>query len=176
MNMGPDEGYFYGMIIVGLAFLLSLIVYFKIHRKWLGCIMQLIAFFICTIIFGFIFAIFRSCKRVSNEAKAMVVIRQIEEDQNCRCVTTWWMKPNNTYYCEFDKSSIHYNVEPCGNDYYGDKGTFVRLDSTYAIKANTNPSFLIYFDLEKRKVTPIYNNDTIEVIKTDWKLITKYFK
>ena len=56
------------------------------------------------------------------------------------------------------------------------KGTFMRIDSIYAIKANVNPSFVIYFDLKNHKVTPLYDNDTIEVIHADWKLIDEYFK
>ena len=81
------------------------------------------------------------------------------------------MKPDNTYYYEFDKESNKHKVEPCGNDSYNDKGTFTRIDSIYAIKVNINPYFVIYFDLDGQKVTPIYDNDTIEVISTDWNRI-----
>ena len=59
---------------------------------------------------------------------------------------------------------------------YSDKGTFTLIDSIYASKVNINPGFVIYFDLDSQKVTPIYNNDTIEVISTDWNRIKEYFK
>ena len=105
----------------------------------------------------------------------MVGVRLIEEDRDCRFETTWWMKNDNTYFYEYDKRSNDYRVEPCGNDSYEGKGTYMRIDSIYAIKANVNPSLVIYFDLKNHKVTPIYNNDTIEVIRADWKLIEDYF-
>jgi len=105
----------------------------------------------------------------------MVGVRLIEEDRDCRFETTWWMKPDNTYYYEYEKGSHQHRVEPCGNDSYDGKGSFIRLDSIPAIKADINPSFVIYFDLDSQKVTPVYNNDTIEVIDTNWKLIKDYF-
>lgn len=86
------------------------------------------------------------------------------------------MKPDNTYYYEYDKGSNQHHVEPCGNDIYSGKGTFTRIDSICAIKANINPDLVIYFDLDSQKVTPVYNNDTIEVIHTDWERIKEYFK
>ena len=112
----------------------------------------------------------------SNKEDAMVGVHLIEEYRDCRYETTWWIKPDGTYYYEFDKGISHHQVEPCGNDSYNGKGTFTRIDSSYAIKTNINPSFVIYFDLDKQKVIPVYNNDTIEVLKTDWELISKYFK
>ena len=66
-------------------------------------------------------------------------------------------------------------IDPDGNDSYDGKGSFIRLDSISAIKAGINPSFVIYFDLDSQKVTPVYNNDTIEVVDTNWKLIKEYF-
>lgn len=57
---------------------------------------------------------------------------------------------------------------------YSDKGTFTLIDSIYAIKVNINPGFVIYFDLDSQKVTPIYNNDIIEIIGTNWQLIKDY--
>lgn len=111
-----------------------------------------------------------------NESEAMVGVLLIEEDRDCRYETKWWMKPDNTFYYEFDKGSNHHKVEPCGNDSYSDKGTFIRIDSIYAIKANIFPDFIIYFDLDSQKVTPVYGNDTIEVISTDWNRIKEYFK
>jgi hypothetical protein len=125
---------------------------------------------------GILFAMCRGCEDSSNESEAMVGIRLIEEDRDCRFETEWWMKPDNTYYYEFDKGSNQHHVEPCGNDIYSGKGTFTRIDSIYAIKANTNPKLVIYFDLDSQKVTPVYNNDTIEVIHTDWERIKEYFK
>jgi hypothetical protein len=118
----------------------------------------------------------RGCEDSSNESEAMVGIRLVEEDRNCRFETEWWMKPDNTYYYEYDKGSNQHHVEPCGNDIYSGKGTFTRIDSICAIKANINPDLVIYFDLDSQKVTPVYNNDTIEVIHTDWERIKEYFK
>ena len=112
---------------------------------------------------------------LSNESEAMIGVWLIEEDRDCRFETKWWMKPDNTYYYEFDKESNKHKVEPCGNDSYSDKGTFTRIDSICAIKVNINPDFVIYFELDSQKVTPLYDNDTIEVISTDWNQ-KKYFK
>jgi len=86
------------------------------------------------------------------------------------------MKPDNTYYYEYEKESNKHKVEPCGNDSYSGKGTFMRIDSIYAIQARSNPDFIIYFDLDSQKVTPIYDNDTLEVISTDWDRVNDYFK
>lgn len=105
----------------------------------------------------------------------MVEVKLVEEDRDCRFVTTWWLKPDNTYFSEFDKGSNDHKVEPCGNDFYGDTGTFTRLDYANAIKANIYPSLVIYFDLDSLKVTPVYNNDTIEVVSADWERIKDYF-
>jgi len=124
---------------------------------------------------GILFAMCRGCEDSSNESEAMVGIRLVEEDRNCRFETEWWMKPDNTYYYEYDKGSNQHHVEPCGNDIYSGKGTFTRIDSICAIKANINPDLVIYFDLDSQKVTPVYNNDTIEVIYTDWERIKEYF-
>lgn len=55
-------------------------------------------------------------------------------------------------------------------------GTYTRLDSLNAIKVNINPDLVIHFDLDNQRVTPIYNNDTIEVISTDWNRIKEYFE
>jgi len=59
---------------------------------------------------------------------------------------------------------------------YSGKGTFIRIDSIYAIQAKSNPDFVIYFDLDSQKVTPVYGNDTLEVISADWDRIKDYFK
>lgn len=176
INMEPLDEYMWIMIAMGLSFLLSLFTFFYTKRKWLGCILQFVSFIVLLIFSGMIFAMCRGCVRDSNASEAMVGVKLIEEDRDCRYETTWWMKPDNTYYYEYEKGSNQRKVEPCGNDFYEDKGTFVCLDSTYAIKANTNPLFVIFFDFENRKVTPIYNNDTIEVVYVDWKLIRDYFK
>lgn len=39
-----------------------------------------------------------------------------------------------------------------------------------------HPDFVIYFDLDSQKVTPVYGNDTLEVIDTKWERIREYFK
>jgi energy-coupling factor transporter transmembrane protein EcfT len=174
--MEPVNEYLWIIIAMMVSFIISLFVFFKAKRKWTGCLLQLFTFIVLFMVSGFIFAMFRGCVDSSNESEAMVGIRLIEEDRDCRFETKWWMKPDNTYYYEFEKESNHHQVEPCGNDSYSDKGTFTRIDSIYAIKANINPNLVIYFDLDCQKVTPIYNNDTIEVISTDWNLIKEYFK
>jgi hypothetical protein len=170
-----DE-YLWIMIAMGASFLLSLFVLFNAKRKWLGCILQFFTFIVLFIISGLLFGMCRGWVDSSNESEAMVGIRLIEEDRDCRFETTWWMKPDNTYYYKFDKGSNHHQVEPCGNDSYSGKGSFTRIDSLYAIKANINPSFVIFFNLDSQSITPIYNSDTLEVIKVNWELIKEYFK
>lgn len=174
--MEPVNEYLWIMIAMVLSIIISLFVFFKTKSRWIGCLTIL---FTCIVLFmasGFLFAMCRGYVDSSNESEAMVGIRLIEEDRDCRFETKWWMKTDNTYYYEFEKESNHHKVEPCGNDSYSDKGTFTRIDSIYAIKANIKPNLVIYFDLDDQKVTPIYNNDTIEVISTNWNLIKEYFK
>lgn len=173
--MEPLDEYLWSMIAMGLSFLLSLFFVFYTKRKWLGCILQFISLVVLFIFSALIFSMCRGFVRDSNVSEAMVGVRLIEEDRDCRFETTWWMKPDNTYYYEYEKGSHQHRVEPCGNDSYDGKGSFIRLDSIPAIKADINPSFVIYFDLDSQKVTPVYNNDTIEVIDTNWKLIKDYF-
>ena len=174
--MGIDEQYFGIMIAMGLAFLLSLVVFFKIQRKWLGCILQLLSFIGFSLILIFILAMFGTCQEASEEARAMVGVGLVEETRDCRYERTWWIKADDTYYLVFDKESNSHRVEPCGNDHYGDKGHFTRVDSIYAVKMDYNPPFVIYFDLDSQKVTPIWDKDTLEVISADWDRINDYFK
>ena len=174
--MGLNEQYIGIMIAMGLAFLLSLVVFFKTQRKWLGCILQLLSFVGFSLILIFVLAMFGTCQDASGEAGAMVGVRLVDETRDCRYERTWWMKPDNTYYFIFDKGSNDHKVEPCGNDHYGDKGSFTRIDSMYAIKTDYNPPFIIYFDLNSQKVTPIWGEDTLEVVEADWERIKDYFK
>ena len=174
--MNPINEYLWIMIAMVVSFIISLFVFFNAKRKWLGCILQLFTFIVLFILSGLLFGMCRGWVNSSNESEAMVGVRLIEEDRDCRFETKWWMKTDNTYYYEFDKESNKHKVEPCGNDSYSDKGTYTRIDSICAIKVNINPNFVIYFDLDSQKVTPIYDNDTIEVISTDWNRIKEYFK
>ena len=174
--MGLDEQYIGVIIAMGLAFLLSLVVFFKIQRKWLGCILQVLSFIGFSLIFISAIAIFGIFREASEKAKAMVGVRLVEETRDCRYERTWWMKPDDTYYLVFEKGSNSHKVEPCGNDYYGDSGNFTRVDSIYAIKTDYNPLFIIYFDINSMKVTPIWDEDTLEVVSTDWDRIKDYFK
>ena len=174
--MESANEYMWILVAMVVSFIISLFVFFNSKRKWLGCITQFFTFIVFMIFSGILFAMCRGCEDSSNESEAMVGVRLIEEDRDCRFETEWWMKPDNTYYYEYDKGSNHHHVEPCGNDIYSGKGTFTRIDSIYAIKANINPNLVIYFDLDSQKVTPVYNNDTIEVIHTDWERIKEYFK
>ena len=176
LDMGLDNQYLGIMIAMGLAFLLSLIVFFKTQRKWLGCLLQLLSFIGFSLILIFILAMFGTCQEASEEAGAMVGVRLVEETQDCRYERTWWVKSDNTYYVVFDKGSNNHKVEPCGNDHYGENGKFTRVDSIYAIKTDYNPPFIIYFDLDSQKVTPIWGEDTLEVVEADWKRIKDYFK
>ena len=174
--MEPANEYMWILVAMVVSFVISLFVFFNSKRKWLGCISQFFTFIVLMIFSGILFAMCRGCEDSSNESEAMVGVLLIEEDRDCRFETEWWMKPDNTYYYEFDKGSNQHHVEPCGNDIYSGKGTFTRIDSIYAIKANINPNLVIYFDLDSQKVTPVYNKDTIEVIHTDWERIKEYFK
>jgi hypothetical protein len=174
--METFDGYIWIMIAIGVSLLLSFFVLFNTKRKWLGCILQFFTFIMLFLVSGLLLGMCRGWTDSSNESGAMVGVRLIEEDRDCRYETIWWMKPDNTYYYEYDKGSNHHQAEPCGNDSYSDKGTFTRLDSAYAIKANINPTFIIYFDLDSQKVTPVYDNDTIEVVSANWERIKEYFK
>jgi energy-coupling factor transporter transmembrane protein EcfT len=174
--MGIDEQYFGIVIVIGLAFLLSLVVFFKIQKKWLGCILQFFTFIALLIFSGMLFGMCRGFVDSSNESEAMVGVQLIEEDRDCRYETKYWMKPDDTYYYEYEKESNKHKVEPCGNDSYSGKGTFICIDSIYAIQARSNPDFIIYFDLDNQKVTPVYGNDTLEVIDINWERIREYFK
>ena len=174
--MGASEALVFGVIAMVLALPLSLIVFFKMKKKWLGCILLPISWIVSFIIIALVISAVHSCIKEYNVSKAMVGVRLLEEDTNWRFETTWLMKPDGTFYCEYDKGSNDHSVEPCGNDNYSDKGTFTRVDSVYAIKANVTPSLVIYFDMENQLVTPVYDNDTLEVIKADWNSIREYFK
>jgi energy-coupling factor transporter transmembrane protein EcfT len=174
--MGIDEQYFGIVIVIGLAFLLSLVVFFKIQKKWLGCILQFFTFIALLIFSGMLFGMCSGFVDSSNESEAMVGVQLIEEDRDCRYETKYWMKPDDTYYYEYEKESNKHKVEPCGNDSYSGKGTFICIDSIYAIQARSNPDFIIYFDLDNQKVTPVYGNDTLEVIDINWERIREYFK
>lgn len=174
--MGPNEGYIWGLLGFGIAFLLSFIIHFIIRRRWLGCILQLLVFIVLSISIMTFLVSFRGCASAFEEMDAMVSVRLIEETRDCRYERTWWMKPDNTYYLVFDKGSNNHKVEPCGNDHYGDRGTFTRIDSICAIKTDYNPPFIIYFNLDSQKVTPVWGEDTLEVVSVDWKRINEYFK
>lgn len=174
MELG--EQYLAIMIVLGLAFLLSLVVFFKIQRKWLGCILQLLSFIGLSLILIFILAMFGTCQEASEGTEAMVGVRWVEETRDCRYERTWWIKPDNTYFLVFDKESNSHRIEPCGNDHYGDKGHFTRVDSIYAIKTDNNPQFIIYFNLDSQIVTPVWDKDTLQVVSVDWARIKDYFK
>ena len=50
----------------------------------------------------------------SNESEAMVGVRLIEENRNCRYETRYWMKPDDTYYYGFIRqmrSFYHVEIE-----------------------------------------------------------------
>lgn len=77
--MGIDEQYFGIMIAMGLAFLLSLVVFFKIQRKWLGCILQIFSFIAFSLILIiFVQAMFGIFQEVSEKTGAMVGVRLVE--------------------------------------------------------------------------------------------------
>lgn len=176
LYMEPVDDYLWIMIAMGVSFLLSLFVLFNTKRKWLGCILQFFSFIVFFVISCAILSMYRGCVGASNASEAMVGVRLIEEDRDCHYETTWRMKPDDTYYYEFDKGSNHHQIEPCGNDSYSGKGTFTRIDTVYAIKANINPTFIIYFDLDCQKVTPVYDGDTIEIVSANWERIKNYFQ
>jgi len=171
--MGPNEGYIISMLAIGVAFFLSVFVFHKFRKKWyLGCFLQLVAFCIlfCAFVAGYLYF-----SRKIGKSGAMLCIESIEESQNCRFQQRWWVKPDGTFYFEYDKGSYEHNVTPCGNDSYRDKGSFYRLDSVNALKMNINPTFMIYFDLNRKKIVPIWGKDTLKVINADWQLINEYF-
>lgn len=174
--MEPVDEYMWIMIAMVVSFIISLFVFFNAKRKWTGCILQFFTFVVLFLFSGLLFGICRGCVDSSNESEAMVGVRLVEDTRNCRYERIWWMKPDNTYYFIYDKGSNSHKVEPCGNDHFGDKGNFTRIDSLCAIKTDYNPPLVIYFDLDSQKVTPIWDKDTLEVISADWNRINDYFK
>ena len=82
--MDPVDEYRWIMITMVLAFLLSLVVFFRIQRKWLGCILQILSFIGFSLILTFILAMFGTCQEVSEETEAMVSVRLVEETRDCR--------------------------------------------------------------------------------------------
>ena len=174
--MEPVDEYLWIMIAMVVSFIISLFVFFNAKRKWLGCILQFFTFMALFIFSGMLFGMCRGFVDSSNESEAMVGVLLIEEDRDCRYETKYWMKPDGTYYYEYEKESNQHKAEPCGNDSYNGKGTFIRMDSIYAIQARSNPDFVIYFNIDSQKVTPVYGNDTLEVIDIKWERIREYFK
>ena len=172
--MGAGEGYIIGTIALLLALFLSVIVFLKFRKKsvLLGCLLQLISFLILW--FGII-GLFELRKPILRSG-AMVCVRSVNEDGNCRFEETYYFKTDGTYYFDYEKSSSDNTGTPCGNDSWGDNGSYERIDSCLAIKANSNPSFIIYFDLNKREVVPVLYNDTLDVIDADWERIIDFFK
>ena len=149
--MEPVDEYLWVMITMVVSFIISLLVFFNAKRKWLGCILQFFTFIALIIFSGMLFGMCRGFVDSSNESEAMVGVRLIEENRDCRYETKYWMKPDDTYYYEYEKGSNKHKVEPCGNDSYSG-------------------------DLDNQKVTPVYGNDTLEVISADWDRIKDYFK
>ena len=98
--MSLNEQYFGIMIAMGLAFLFSLVIFFKIQRKWLGCILQFFSFIGFSLILIFIFALFGIVREISSEADAMVGVGMVEETRDCRYERTWWMKPDDILISE----------------------------------------------------------------------------
>lgn len=174
--MGLGEQYFLSFLAAGLAFLLSLVVFFRTRTRCLGCILQFLSFIGLLLIFSFFLVMYNISEESTGQTGAMISVRSVEETRDCRYERTWWMKPDNTYYLLFDKGSNSHKVEPCGNDRCGDYGKFSSIDSIHAIKMDYNPSFVIYFDLDSQKVTPMWDKDTLEVVDIDWEKIKKYFK
>lgn len=177
--MLPSGGYIESMIGMVIAFLLSIFVFRLFRRKWLGCIVQFLSFILLFLVVTTIVNIYVNMSiSPAHKENSMVGVRLTEEDSSCRVINEWWMKSDNTYYFECNKGINDHpeTVVPCDVELWGDKGTFMRLDSIYAIKVEINPPLTIYFDLDSQKVTPVYNNDTIEVISTDWELVMEYFK
>lgn len=50
------------------------------------------------------------------------------------------------------------------------------LDVSILLSHPQYPSFVIYFDIDSMKVTPVWGEDTLEVVSADWEQIKEYFK
>lgn len=173
--MGPGEGYIIGTIALLLALFSSVIVFLRLRKKsfLLGCLLQLVSFLILW--FGII-GLYSGLSRPILRSGAMVCVRSVNEDANCRFEETYYIKTDGTYYSEYEKGSSNQAETPCENDSWGDKGSYERIDSCLAIKVNSNPSFIIYFNLNKREVVPVLYNDTLDVIDADWERIIELFE
>ena len=173
--MGPGEGYIIGTIALLLALFLSVIVFLRLRKKsvLLGCLLQLVSFLILW--FGII-GLYSGLSRPILRSGAMVCVRSVNEDGNCRFEETYYFKTDGTYYFDYEKGSSNNAETPCGTDSWGDNGSYERIDSCLAIKAKSNPSFIIYFDLNKREVVPVLYNDTLDVIDADWERIIELFE
>lgn len=170
--MGPSEGYVVGVVAVIVAFLLSFLVYRITRSKLSGCFLQFIVF---VVLFFILILGFHIINDYNGSTGSMICVEYVEEDTSCRSQRTWWIKPDKTFYFKYDIGSNGHEETPCGNDSYSERGTYMRLDSIYAIKTNEITPVTIYFDLKKQRATPIINNDTIKVISMDWNLITEFF-
>jgi hypothetical protein len=169
-----------GVLFFISAIVLALLVSFAVpvlaFQRWqrkgavIGCLLQPVVLLVVSflLIEGY-FAITDSM----HHAGTMVCVRSIEEDRNCRFEETWYIKADGTCYYEFDKGSHSHSQEPCGNDSYGRERPVERIDSMTALK--TELHLVVYFDLQHRKVTPVFGSDTIEVVSVDWDRVGKYF-
>lgn len=176
--MMPSGGYIESVIVTVLAFVLSLFVHRIIKKRWLGCLMQFLVFIVIFCILVPVSHVVMDMVSSSHKEGAMVDVWYTEENRNCRIQNEWWIKPDGTYYYECDKG-ITDNPEtviPCDIELWGDNGKFQHIDSITAINLYANPSFIIYFDLDNQKVTPMWGKDTLEVVSVDWDKVKEYFK
>lgn len=176
--MIPTGGYIESLIVTVLAFVLSLFVHRITKKRWLGCLMQFLAFIVIFCLLVPVSHVVMDFVSSSHKDGAMIGVRYTEQDRNCKIQNEWWIKPDGTYYYECDKGITDNpeTVAPCDIELWGDKGTFTRIDSIHGVSININPQFVIYFNLDKQKATPVWGEDTLEVVSTDWELVKEYFK
>ena len=176
--MVPTGGYIESLIVAVLAIILSLFVHRLFKKRWLGCLVQFFVFIVIFCVLVPVSHIVMDIVSSSHKDGAMIGVRHTEQDRNCKIQKEWWLKPDDTFYFECDEGITENpeTVVPCDIELWGDYGNYHRIDSVYAVKMDYNPLFLIYFDLDSMNVTPVWGEDTLEVVSIDWERIKEYFK
>lgn len=173
-----DHAEVIGLLIIcsGIALILSFVIPIVAYRRWRrkgllgGCILQPVAFVLLFIVVSFVIS---SITNLCNHAGTMVCVRCVEEDRDCRMSETWYIKDNGTCHYEFEKGSHNHSVVQCGNDYYESEHSVERVASELGIKEELGME--VYFDLNRRTVTPIYYNKSVDIVSVDWDKVENYF-
>lgn len=178
--MTENETYFIPLIVGVISLILSSYIPRYGYKRWnkfgafLGCLIQSIVLVCFMVLITTPYSLFRGCQQ---EGGTMLCIRNVEEDRDCRFEEMWYLKSDGSISYHFDKESNDHHVEPCGNDSYWERldVSFARNDSVPILTYYHIGDIKIYFDLDEHKVTPTFNNDTIEVISVNWDMVEQFF-